>query len=103
MRRSLVMAVLATALLAPACDQTTGKVTPDAVVAAITGNCGIVVTIADVAALLAKEPITTTVAAVSKMVCDAFNQKKATLPTGPAAPKSGVLNVNGVDLNYTVK
>ncbi len=84
-----------------ACDAITGKVTPEAIVAEITKDCGIVVTVADIAALITANPALGGVAAFAKAVCDAFHQQRAT--ASGTAPKSGTLNVNGTEVHYIIR
>lgn len=74
-------------------------VTPESVVAAITKECGIVVTLADIAALITKDPNLAGVAGYAKLVCDALHQQTA--PTATAA--GGVVVVDGIPLHYVVK
>ena len=90
--------LLVTALLLSACSST-GTVTADSVAAWVKANCGIVVTIADIAALISKDPNVASAAALGAQVCAAFNAQTHS-PT-PAEAVSGVVVVNGVPIHYT--
>ncbi len=77
-----------------------GTVTPESVVAEIQKDCGIVTTVADIAALITSQPALVTVAAFAEEVCGAFKSQAAT-PTASGAGGSFV--VNGVTIHYTLK
>jgi hypothetical protein len=92
------MLLLVTALLLNSCAS--GTVTPQSVIDEVKAACGIITTVADIAALIASQPSLTTAAAFASEVCAAF---KASLsaPTGSGA--GGVIVVNNVPIHYTVK
>ncbi len=98
--RSMIIALLGFGLLLAGCDQL-GKITPESIAAEITKDCGIVVTIADIAALISANPTAAGIAAIAKTVCGAFHAQTVAGKAG--LPKGGVLNVNGVDVHYVVK
>jgi hypothetical protein len=91
--------LLAAALFLSACTSTT-PVTPASVIAEIQSICGIVTTVADIAALIASQPALTTAAAFANEVCAAFKASQSA-PTGSGA--GGIVVVNGVPIHYTVK
>ncbi len=97
MRNILGMLMLSLVLFG--CDAT-GRVTPESIVAEIQKDCGIVVTISDIAALITANPAVVSAASLAQMVCDAFKAQKG---AKAETPKSGTLNVNGVIVHYVVK
>ncbi len=94
--------LLGLGLLLGGCDAL-GKITPESIVAEIQKDCGIVVPLADVAALVTANPAVAGVAGFAKMVCDAFHAQHAPASRRADAPRGGVLNINGVDVHYVVK
>ncbi len=93
-----ILGILMLSLVLFGCDAT-GKITPESIVAEIQKDCGIVVTISDIAALITANPAVVSTATIAQMVCDAFKAQKGA--TG--MPKSGTLNVNGTVVHYVVK
>jgi len=82
-----------------------GKITPESVAAEIAKSCGIVVTIADIAAVLTADPAAISAAALAKKVCDAFNAQKAEgkFSAGPGGAVAGVVVVDGKPVHFTTK
>ena len=90
--------LLVAALLLSGCGTT--PVTPASVIAEIQSICGIVTTVADIAALIASQPALTTAAAFASEVCAAFKASQSA-PTGSGA--GGIIIVNNIPIHYTVK
>lgn len=90
--------ILAAALLLGSCGST--AVTPASVIADIQQACGIITTVADIAALIASQPALTTAAAFASEVCAAFKASQSA-PTGSGS--GGVIVVNNISVHYTVK
>ena len=76
-----------------------GTVTPQSVVDEIKKDCGIITTVADIAALITSQPTLITVAAFANEVCSAFKAQPAT-PTASGA--GGMFLVNNVPIHYTL-
>lgn len=95
------MVVVLGFLLCTGCS-TSSPPSADAVAAAIKNICGIIVTVADVAALITKDPNVKTVDGYANMVCSAFNQHAQAQAARPGAEpaRTGVLNVDGVPIHY---
>lgn len=91
--------IFAALLFLSACTST-GTVTPQSVVDEIKKDCGIIVTVADIAALITSQPALTTIAAFASEVCAAFKAQQAA-PTGSGA--GGVVVVNNIPIHYTVQ
>ena len=90
------LTILALLFVLSGCGGT--AITADSVAAAIKSSCGIAVTVADIAALIAKSPQVTSVDALVNEVCNAF---KAQAPTVAAGTQSGVIFVDDVPIHYT--
>ena len=102
MRSAIQTVTLVLALMLSGCTST-GTITPESVASAIEKGCGIVVTLADIAVLITKDPAVNSVDGFAKMVCDALHQQQAAGAAPKAGTQSGVLNVNGVPVHYTTK
>ena len=92
------MLLLVTALLLSSCAG--GTVTPQSVIDEVKAACGIITTVADIAALIASQPSLVTAAAFASEICNAFKASQSA-PTGSGA--GGVIIVNNVPIHYTVK
>ncbi len=99
MLRYIVVAALGLSLLT-GCDAITGKVTPESVAKAIADNCGIVVTLADIAALITGDA---TASVLASKVCDAFKVQKLQGKFGASGAAAGVLVVDGKEIHFTTK
>ncbi len=91
--------LLILALLLAACSSST-PVTPESVIAWVKANCGFVVNVVDVAALISKDPTTMVAAAIGRQICDAI---QAQSPTAQPGSSGGVVVINGVPVHYTVQ
>lgn len=93
-----IVALLLMLGLLAGCDAA-GKITPESVIAEIKKDCGIVVSVADIASLITHEPAVVTAAGFANLVCENFKSQQ---PKGaaPGAPVSGVLSINGVEVHY---
>lgn len=100
--RKTILAGIASAflLMGTACTGTT--ISGAAVVAAVQQACGIIVPIADIAALVNANPTFNTVDLVANAICNAFKAQQAKAATA-TQPISGTLIINGVLIHYTVK
>jgi hypothetical protein len=78
------------------------KISGPAVIAAVQGLCGIVIPIADIAALVAANPDLTNADLVANTICNSFKAQMAAAGGRTAAP-SGQLIVDGVLVHWTVK
>jgi hypothetical protein len=78
------------------------QISGPAVIAAVQGGCGIVIPIADIAALVAANPAMTSVDLVANAICNAFKAQLAAAG-GHAATPSGQLIVDGVLVHWAVK
>lgn len=101
--RSIIVMLLGFFLILAGCDSITGKITPESVVAEIQKDCGIVTTVADIAALITANPAVASVAVLAQKVCDAFKAQKAQLQTNQRGAASGVVVVDNVDIHFVVK
>ena len=97
MRMLVIIVALVTML--NACTST-GTITPESVAAEIKKDCGIIVTVVDIAALISSDPAVTTVAGFANMVCNAF-KAQASAPTGSGA--GGIIIVNKIPVHYTLQ
>lgn len=98
MHRVFVSAVAGAALLA-ACSGLV--ITPQTVVDFIKANCGVVVQIADIVALISANPFAISAAALGDKVCTAVNAEKAAM--GAAPKTAGTVIVDGVPVKWSVK
>jgi len=89
--------IIAAALFLASCTST-GQITPQSVVDEIKKDCGIVVTLADIAALITAQPQIIDIAGFATEVCNAF---KSTPATPGASGTSGVIYVNNIPIHYT--
>ena len=96
--RSIYVMLIGFGLLLASCGTT---VTAESIVAEIAKDCGIVVTVADIAALVTANPTVAGAAGFAKLVCDAFQKTK--MARGGDILQTGVLDINGVHVHYTVK
>ncbi len=78
------------------------QISGPAVVALVQQTCGIVVPIADIAALVNANPALASVAEVANAICGAFKAQQA-VAHGPTASPSGHIIVNSVLVHYVVK
>lgn len=80
------------------------SITPEQVAEKVRGICGIEAALADLAALISKDPAIKTIDGYAKLVCQAYvshSQVQATRPGAEAAAASaGVLTVEGVPIHY---
>ena len=100
--RKTILAGIASAFLpmGTACTGTT--ISGAAVIAAVQQACGIIVPIADIAALVSANPALNSVDAVANAICAAFKAQQAKAATA-TQPVSGTLIINGVLIHYTMK
>lgn len=96
--RSLCGITLALALF------TCGTLTAQSVVDWVRANCGIIVQLVDIAAVLSGQPAAVTAAQIGGQICEAVKTQRAEqLKTAPASPPTGgVVIVNGVPVHYQV-
>jgi hypothetical protein len=102
MKKHFIAAALMGAYLFMGATCGTGTViSGPAVVAEIQKLCGILVPIADIAALVSADPDLNSVDLVANAICASFKAQSAkTAPVVPT-PVSGTLIVNGVLVHYT--
>ena len=99
--RKTIFAGIASAFLFMGATCTGTTIDGQAVITEIQQLCGIVVPIADIAALVSANPNLTSVDLVANAICNAFKAQAA--KAGPTPAVSGTLIINGVLVHYTVK
>ena len=84
-----------------------GTITAESVAAWVKSNCGVLVQLIDIAALLSANPTVTTAAQIGGQVCEAVKSHRAEQlkSAGPGArvPNEGVVTVGGVPIHYTTQ
>jgi hypothetical protein len=104
MRRYSTLLVLALALVACTVG---GTITVQSVAEWIKSNCGAIVTLVDLAALISANPTVANAAALGGQVCEAIKAQRAELlkasPRGAPVPTDGVVVVGGIPIHYEVK
>ena len=98
--RSIIAILFGLGLLLASCTAT-DSITPESVKAEIQKDCGIITTVADIAALITANPAIGSASAFAKLVCGAFASQKSA-GSGDARRGGGVLDVGGVPIHYTV-